>query len=79
MNKELQGLLLCVAALGMAYTVLMVILMLFTGIKLIKTIAIVFTLSTLLFTLGLSKDVRSRIKRKLLATFVPQKNSYSAS
>jgi hypothetical protein len=79
MNKELQGLFLCIAALGLAYTILMLILMLFTGIKLFKTIAIVFTLSALLFTLGLSKDIRVRIKQKLLTAITPQNNRYSAT
>jgi hypothetical protein len=79
MNKELQGLLLCIAALGLAYTVLMLILMLFTGAKLIKTIAIVFTLSTLLFTLGLSKDIRIRIKQKLFMAITPKSSHYSTT
>jgi hypothetical protein len=78
MNKELQGLFLCIAALGLAYTVLMLILMLFSGAKLVKTISVVFTLSVLLFTLGLSKDIRIRIKQRLLMFFSPQKSGYSA-
>lgn len=73
MNKELQGLFLCIAVLGLAYTMLMVVLMLFSGAKLIKTIAIVFSLSALLFTLGLSKDIRSRIKKRLLLAIAPRK------
>ena len=65
MNKEFQGLFLCLAALGFAYTILMLALMLVLGIKLFKTISLVFTLSALLFTLGLSKQVKLRIKKKL--------------
>jgi hypothetical protein len=79
MNKEFQGLLLCIAVLGLAYTALMLILMLLTGAKLIKTIAIVFTLSALLFTLGLSKDIRMRIKQKILMTITPQSTPYSTT
>lgn len=79
MNKELQGLFLCIAALGLAYTILMLVLMLVSGAKLMKTIVVVFTLSTLLFSLGLSKKVKVRIKQKILAIVAPQKRHYSAS
>ena len=78
MKKELQGLFLCIAALGFTYTVLMLILMLFSGAKLVKTISIVFSLSTLLFTLGLSKQIRARIKQKFSTLFFPQNKGYSA-
>ena len=44
MYKELQGLFLCIAALGFAYTVLMLILMLVSGAKLVKTITVVFAI-----------------------------------
>ena len=79
MNKELQGLLLCLAALGFAYTVLMLLLMLVTSIKIFKTIALVFTLSTLLFALGLSKQVKSRIKQKIMRIIAFRATGYSAS
>jgi len=78
MNKELQGLFLCLAALGFAYTILMLLLMLVTSIKLFKTIALVFSLATLLFALGLSKPVKLRIKQKLLKIMFFKAKSYSA-
>lgn len=78
MNKELQGLFLCIAALGFAYTILMVILMLISGAKLFKTIAVVFTLSTLLFSFGLSKKIKRRLKQKFFATLMSQNRGYSA-
>ncbi len=65
MNKELQGLFLCVAALGFAYTALMLLLMLISGIKLFKTVSLVFALSILFFSFGLSKQVKLRMKEKL--------------
>tara|TARA_R110000787_G_scaffold252212_2_gene357699 strand:+ start:2036 stop:2275 length:240 start_codon:yes stop_codon:yes gene_type:complete len=79
MNKELQGLFLCLAALGFAYTILMLLLILVSGIKLFKTISLVFTLSALLFTLGLSKQVKQRIKQKLSKIMPFQAERYSAS
>lgn len=79
MNKELQGLFLCLAALGFAYTILMLLLMLVTSIKLFKTITLVFTLSALLFTLGLSTQVKSRIKQKVIKIITFKTIRYSAS
>lgn len=78
MNKELQGLFLCIAALGFAYTILMVILMLISGAKLFKTIAVVFTLSALLFSFGLSKKIKRRLKQRIFTTLMSQNRSYSA-
>lgn len=79
MNKELQGLFLCLAALGFAYTLLMLLLMLVTSIKLFKTIIIVFTVSTLLFSLGLSKQVKLRIKKKIRKIMPFRTEGYSTS
>lgn len=79
MNKELQGLFLCLAALGFAYTLLMLLLMLVTNIKLFKIISIVFTVSTLLFSLGLSKQVKLRIKKKILKIMPFRTESYPTS
>ena len=79
MNKELQGLFLCLAVLGFAYTILMLLLMLLTSIKLIKTVSLVFTLSTVFFTLGLSKQVKFRIKKQLLKITSFKADSYAAS
>jgi membrane protein required for beta-lactamase induction len=79
MNKELQGLFLCLAVLGFAYTVLMLLLMMLTSIKLFKTMSLVFTLSTVLFTLGLSKQVKFRIKKELLKITYSKAESHSAS
>lgn len=64
MNKEIQGLCLCLAGLGLAYVLLMLILVAFTGAKLVKTIGFVLGFSTLLFSLGLSTQVKTRLKQK---------------
>ncbi len=79
MNKELQGLFLCIAVLGFAYTVLMLLLMLVSGIKLFKTVSLVFALSTLFFTLGLSKQVKLRMKQKLRKLMPFHTERYPAS
>jgi len=79
MNKELQGLFLCLAALGFAYTILMLLLMLLTSVKIFKTIGLVFTFSMLLFSLGLSKQVKLRMKKKVLKIMSLKAEYYSAS
>ena len=64
-NKEVQGLCLCLAMMGLTYALLLMLLILFTGIKLYKTVLIVAILSSILFTLGLNKQVKSRLKQQL--------------
>ena len=65
MNKEIQGFCLCMGMMGLAYVALLILLVLFTGAKIIKTIMIVASISTMLLSLGLSSQVRKRIKNKI--------------
>jgi len=66
MNKEIQGFCLCMGLMGLAYVALLLLLVLFTGAKIVKTIAIIATVSTMLFSLGLSSQVKNRIKQRLI-------------
>ena len=68
-NKEVQGLCLCLAMMGLTYAILLMLLITFTGVKLYKTVLVVVTLSSLLFTLGLSKQVKSRLKEQVSLLF----------
>lgn len=68
-NKEVQGLCLCLAMMGLTYAILLLLLITFTGVKLYKTVVIVATLSSILFTLGLSKQVKSRLKEQVNVLF----------
>jgi hypothetical protein len=65
LNKEVQGLCLCIAVMGVIYALLLSLLALFTGIKLYKTIMVVIIFASLLFTLGLSSQVKSRLKKQV--------------
>ncbi|MFB0979832.1 MAG: hypothetical protein QMC62_02800 [Alteromonadaceae bacterium] len=60
-NKEVQGLCLCLAVMGLTYALLLMLLIMFTGIKLYKTVIIVATISSIFFTLGLNKQVKNRL------------------
>ncbi|AOW78085.1 hypothetical protein A3Q34_15285 [Colwellia sp. PAMC 20917] len=68
-NKELQGLCLCLAVMGVAYALLLMLLIMFTGIKLYKTVIIVVTISSILFTLGLNKQVKNRLRQQIETLF----------
>jgi hypothetical protein len=68
-NKELQGLCLCLAVMGVAYALLLILLIVFTGIKLYKTVIIVATISSILFTLGLNKQVKNRLRQQIETLF----------
>ena len=63
-NKEVQGLCLCLAIMGLTYVVMLMLLIMFTGVKLYKTVVIVLTLSSILFTLGLNNQIKSRLKQQ---------------
>ncbi|MCJ8318495.1 MAG: CocE/NonD family hydrolase [Colwellia sp.] len=65
MNKEIQGFCLCIGMMGLAYVALLILLVLFTGAKIVKTIMIIASISAMLLSLGLSSQVKSRIKKKL--------------
>ena len=64
MNKEIQGICLCMGLMGLAYVALLILLVLFTGAKIVKTIVIIASISTMLCSLGLSSHVKNRLKSK---------------
>lgn len=68
-NKEVQGLCLCLAMMGLTYALMLVLLIMFTGVKLYKTVIIVVTLSSILFTLGLNSQVKNRLKLQIESLF----------
>jgi len=68
-NKEVQGLCLCLSIMGLTYVLMLMVLVMFTGAKLYKTIFIVVTLSSILFTLGLNSHVKSRLKQQVEGLF----------
>jgi hypothetical protein len=68
-NKEVQGLCLCLAVMGITYALLLILLIMFTGIKLYKTVIVVTTISSILFTLGLNKQVKNRLRQQVESLF----------
>jgi hypothetical protein len=69
MSKEMRDLCLCIGSIGLAYALLLVMVALFTGAKIVKSIVIIATFSSMLFTVGLAPTVRKRLKQRLASVF----------
>ncbi len=64
-NKKIRDVCLCLGTIGLAYVVLLMVFMLLTGAKIIKSIMLIATFSSMLFTFGLSDQVRTRLKQQV--------------
>lgn len=69
MNKEIRGLLMFLGAIGLAYAALLLLVVVFTGAKIMKTVVIITTISTMLFTTGITPQVKARMKQQVQAIF----------
>ena len=67
MTKEMRDICLFIGTIGLGYAMVLLALMLFTGVKIFKTVVIIVTLSSMLFTMGLSPVVRKRLKEQALS------------
>ncbi|MGS2721158.1 hypothetical protein [Paraglaciecola aestuariivivens] len=71
MNKDIQGMCLFLGMIGLAYAAILVITMVFTGVKILKSIIFISAFSSFLISLGLTPQVKERlvqtIKAKLIA------------
>ncbi|MCF2947339.1 hypothetical protein L0668_04410 [Paraglaciecola aquimarina] len=61
MNKELKGMCLFLGVIGLGYAALLLSIMLFTGVKIFKSVVFIFTFSSFLVSLGLTAQVKQRI------------------
>ncbi|MCJ8273247.1 MAG: hypothetical protein MJK04_28080 [Psychrosphaera sp.] len=69
MSKEMRDVCLCMGTIGMAYALLLMMFVLFTGAKIIKSVMIIAAFSTMLFSIGLSPAVRNRLKLRVQSVF----------
>jgi hypothetical protein len=67
MNKELKGLCLFLGLIGLAYTAVLILCMLVTGIKIVKSILFVSIFSSFLVSLGLTSEVKRRLVKAVKA------------
>ncbi|MGJ8679988.1 hypothetical protein [Paraglaciecola sp.] len=61
MNKEIKGMCLFLGMIGLGYAALLCSIMLFTGVKIFKSIVLITTFSSFLVSLGLTTQVKHRI------------------
>ena len=71
MNKDIQGLCLFLGMIGLAYVTILVIVMLFTGVKILKSIMVISAFSTFLVSLGLTPQVKQRLVQIIKQKMVP--------
>lgn len=61
MNKDIKGLCLFLGMIGLAYAAILVLTMLFTGVKILKSIIFISAFSSFLISLGLTPHVKQRL------------------
>lgn len=61
MNKDLKGICLFLGMIGLAYAAILVVVMLFTGFKILKSIVFISAFSSFLVSLGLTPQVKQRL------------------
>jgi len=61
MNKDIKGLCLFLGMIGLAYAAVLVLAMLFTGVKILKSIVFISAFSSFLVSLGLTPKVKERL------------------
>ena len=61
MNKDIKGLCLFLGMIGLAYVAILALVMLFTGVKILKSIVFISAFSSFLVSLGLTPQVKQRL------------------
>jgi len=62
MNNDIKGMCLFLGMIGLGYVAFLLLLMAFTGVKILKSIVFITMLSSMLVSLGLTTQVKSRLK-----------------
>lgn len=61
MNKDIKGMCMFLGMIGLAYSALLILTMLFTGVKILKSIVFITAFSSFLVSLGLTPQVKQRL------------------
>jgi len=69
MNNEIKGMCLFLGFLGLTYVALLLLLVLFTSVKIAKSIVFISLFSSALITFGLSTQVKARITNRIQSLF----------
>lgn len=67
MNKDIQGMCLFLGMIGLAYAAILVLTMVFTGVKILKSIVFISAFSSFLISLGLTPQVKQRLVQTIKA------------
>ncbi|MDC8830604.1 hypothetical protein [Alteromonas gilva] len=70
MNNDIKGLCLFLGGIGLLYTMFLVLVAVFTGVKIIKSIVFIATFSAGLVSLGLTPQVRQRLTSYVKSQFI---------
>lgn len=70
MNKDLQGMCLFLGMIGLAYAAILVLTMVFTGVKILKSIVFISAFSSFLISLGLTPQVKQRLVQTIKAKLI---------
>jgi hypothetical protein len=67
MNKDVKGMCLFLGLIGLAYAAILILTMVFTGIKILKSIIFISAFSSFLISLGLTPQVKQRLVQTIKA------------
>jgi hypothetical protein len=67
MNKDIKGMCLFLGLIGLAYATILILTMVFTGIKILKSIIFISAFSSFLISLGLTPQVKQRLVQTIKA------------
>lgn len=67
MNKDVKGMCLFLGMIGLAYAAILVLTMVFTGVKILKSIVFISAFSSFLISLGLTPEVKHKLVRVIKA------------
>jgi len=61
MNNDIKGMCLFLGMIGLAYVALLILIALFTGAKIVKSIMFIFAFYAGLISLGLTTQIKNRL------------------
>lgn len=70
MSKEIKGMCLFLGMIGLAYVAILILIMVFTGVKILKNIIFISAFSSFLVSLGLTPEVKQRLVQTIKARLI---------
>ncbi|WP_289028931.1 hypothetical protein [uncultured Paraglaciecola sp.] len=70
MSKEIKGMCLFLGMIGLAYVAILILVMAFTGVKILKSIIFISAFSSFLVSLGLTPQVKQRLMQAVKAKLI---------